>query len=770
MSARAPASPLIDVARHVAPDVLASRAGHLMMGFSLTGLAHETLSPEALAERRDRLNLAYRSLADDRLALWVHQVRRRRSPRRRGGHRSDLARELAQARADDLQRRGLWRIDHYVWLVLRADAGAGLEARLRRARRRQVELDAGLVKRLGQLGEEFEALFAEARPRRLTVRPRLGLLVSEPLAALKLALFGADSNVPLVEGPLGAALYDRRLILGRERFELRDAGGAVYGGCLGIKAYASQTRPGQLDGLLDAPFAYTLSQSFAYLTPAAARGVLERKQNQLVSTRDRARSQVEDLDAALDRLISHHFVMGEHQATLTVFAGTPAGLDEALSQAKARLADAGLVAAREDLALEAAWRAQVPGAFAQRPRPAAITSQNLAAFAPLHAPPSGPARPGAWGGPLIALRGRTGVPLEIGLHLDDLGHTFVCGPSGSGKTVLQALLLAELERFGTQRVLIDKDRGAEAFVRASQGRYLALKRGEPTGLAPLKALGDSPGERAWLSDFLALLARGPDGGLDPADRARTDAALDAVLRLPPADRGLEALAPLLGESPVAERVRRFARGGPLGWALDDADDALELEDGLIGFDVTELLDQPEVRAPILSYLFHRIERRLDGRRLALDIDEFWRVLDDPAFTAFARDGLKTWRKKNGALIFATQSPSDALASPIAATILEQCATFFFLPNPQGQARDYVDGFGLTPAEFDWIRRGLRPREVLVRQGPLSAVADFDLGEARDLARLLSSRTADLARLERLIAETGPDYRAWRDPFLDRSSE
>ena len=49
-----------------------------------------------------------------------------------------------------------------------------------------------------------------------------------------------------------------------------------------------------------------------------------------------------------------------------------------------------MIVAREDLALEAAFWAQLPGNFAMRPRKAPITSRNFAAMAPFHNYPVGP--------------------------------------------------------------------------------------------------------------------------------------------------------------------------------------------------------------------------------------------------------------------------------------------------------------------------------------------------------------------------------------------
>jgi type IV secretion system protein VirB4 len=425
--------------------------------------------------------------------------------------------------------------------------------------------------------------------------------------------------------------------------------------------------------------------------------------------------------------------------------------------------------AREDLGLEAAFWSQFPGAFARRTRPAAITSRNFAALAPFHAHPVGKARGAHWGEAVAVLRTTAGSPFWFNFHVGDLGHTFICGPSGSGKTVVQNFMLAQLERFGAQQLFIDKDRGAEIFVRACGGTYLALRNGEPTGFAPFKALDPTPANRAFLVRLVRALVDRPHETLTVPEARAIDQGVAALEALPRERRSIAALRSLLGQGDaggVGARLERWQRSGPLGWVLDNEEDALSLEARFAGFDITQMLDHDEVRTPAMLYLFHRIAERVDGRRLVLDIDEFWKVLDDPAFTELARDGLKTWRKQNALMVFGTQSPADALRSPIAHAILEQCATKIFLPNAHGQARDYVDGFGLTQEEFRLVREVLTPEShrFLVKQGHDSVVVELDLRGMDDALAILSGRTETVALLDRLRAEAGDDYAQWRAPF------
>src|SRR3712207_9549093 len=115
------------------------------------------------------------------------------------------------------------------------------------------------------------------------------------------------------------------------------------------------------------------------------------------------------------------------------------------------LADAGAVVAREDLGLEAAYWAQLPGLFKYRARSGAITSRNFAALAPFHTYPSGKAN-GNHRGPAVALlKTASGSPYHFSLHHGDLGNTFICGPSGSGKTAFLTFTLAQAEKHGDRK-------------------------------------------------------------------------------------------------------------------------------------------------------------------------------------------------------------------------------------------------------------------------------------------------------------------------------
>ena len=361
----------------------------------------------------------------------------------------------------------------------------------------------------------------------------------------------------------------------------------------------------------------------------------------------------------------------------------------------------------------------------------------------------------------------------------DTGHTFLCGPTGSGKTVLIGFLIAMLTKQNVTQIIFDKDQGLEILIRALGGAYLPLKTGTPTGFNPL-ALEPTPHNHDFLKSWLrTLVRRSPtdtDSTLTAREAADLEHALRATLQLDPHARRLSRLIEFLDPTDPEGLHARLSpwcatTHGDLAWVFDNESDTVlpQLSKSTtLGFDVTDFLNHATARTPVTLYLFHLVRQLLDGRRLVCWLDEFWRLLDDPAFEQFAKDGPKTWRKLNAVMCLATQSASDVLQSPISRTIIEQTPTKIFFPNPEAQTADYVDGFGLTARECTLIREQLEPgsRQFLIRQSRHSVVCELDLKGFNAELAVIASRATTLATAHRLIAECGDTPEHWLPWFID----
>jgi type IV secretion system protein VirB4 len=163
----------------------------------------------------------------------------------------------------------------------------------------------------------------------------------------------------------------------------------------------------------------------------------------------------------------------------------------------------------------------------------------------------------------------------------------------------------------------------------------------------------------------------------------------------------------------------------------------------------------------MMYLFHRIEERLDGEPAMILIDEGWKALDDPVFAARIRDWLKTLRKRNALVGFATQSARDALESRISAALVEQTATMIFTPNARARPEDYCEGFGLTRHELELIRTlPTQSRCFLIRQPDASVVVRLDLSGMPEVLTVLSGRESTVRKLDTLRERHGDQPQAW----------
>lgn len=789
----------IPYAAHVASTIVRTLSGDYVQAFRLAGASFESADDEELNNWHERLNVTWRNIAGPNVALWTHVVRRRESVWIDEAGGTGFAEALAARYQRRLSGETLMVNEIYVSVVYRPVTGAatGLAAKwLSRKGSTSHESDLNDALDLcAKLGQTLRASLARYEPESLGIYTHAGRAYSNLLEFLGFLVNGEWQAMPLSTAPLNEALATTRVIFGSEVIEYRLPTQTRLGAMLGIKEYPTPTTVGMVNALLSAPFAFVLTQSFAFLTKATGQGLLQRQRARMSNAGDFAVSQAEELVDALDALTSNAFVMGDHHFTLQVLADATALkggetdvtrlklLNDSVALARTLLADTGMTVAREDLALEAAFWAQLPGNFALRPRKAPVTSRNFAALAPFHNFPAGRAKGNHWGDALSLLITSARSPYYFSLHASDpkepdggsrkdTGHTFICGPTGSGKTVFIGFLVAMLARQGVAQVLFDKDRGLEILVRALGGNYLPIRNGESTGFNPLQ-LPESPASLEFLKAWLRCLVRGP-APLTTREEADLDHALRGTLALELPARRLSRLIEFTDSTRPEGIHARLARwcesaGGDYAWAFDNPQDVLHADLGsraTVGFDVTDFLDNEVVRPPITMYLFHCVRQLLDGRRFVCWADEFSRLLADQAFEQFAKDGLKVWRKLNGVLCAATQSPSDALASPISRTIIEQTATKVFFPNPDANARDYIEGFGLTEREFKLLKEQLEPgtRMFLVKQGHDSVVCELDLkGFDAELA-VISGRMSAVTRMHQIIDEVGDDPAKWLPRF------
>src|SRR5256885_15371344 len=163
-----------------------------------------------------------------------------------------------------------------------------------------------------------------------------------------------------------------------------------------------------------------------------------------------------------------------------------------------------------------------------------------------------------------------------------------------------------------------------------------------------------------------------------------------------------------------------------------------------------------VAPAVLAYLFHRIEGRFDGRPTLLIIDEGWLALDDADFAGKLREWLKTLRKKNASVVFATQSLADIDGSAIAPAIIESCPTRILLPNDRAiepQIMAIYRRFGLNDRQIEILARATPTRDYYCQSRRGNRLFELGLGEVA-LAFTAASSKTDQTLIDGVLAEHG----------------
>ncbi len=746
--------------------VVALRDGSLLVALHVPGWPAETAQASeinALAAQRD---VWLRAGLDARFVFGHHIVRRRIAVDFAGAFDDPLSAEIDarwQARLGD---GSIYVNDQFITLLRRPARGktGWLDHLQRRLRGSESGIDQGELRGLMAAAAGLATALAPAGARILGDYQGASGTCNEVLELLSCLYNGEMRPVrrPAEGTDVGHMLPYVRASFGLDALELRGASGPSFAALVSLKDYPEATAPGLLDPLLAVDAELVLTETWAPADRQIARERIDLALRRLRAADEDAMAERAELHAARDALGMGAAAYGDHHLSVLVRGATLSALDAGVTAVAGALADAGAIAVREDVNLEPGFWGQFPGNEDYIVRRALVSSASMACFAACHGPAMGRAHGHHWGQAVTVLATTSATPFFLSLHQGDLGNFTLIGPSGSGKTVLLNFLAAQAQRFAPRTVLFDKDRGAEMFIRAIGGCYERIVPGAATGFNPL-ALPDSAGTRAFLREWLGVLleARGPDEMALIAGAVDAAYAHDARLRRLTHFRELLAgtRRPVPGD--LASRLDPWISGGPHAWLFDNVGDQLDLSQRVLGFDMTALLDAPRLRTATMMYLFHRIEERLDGTPTMILIDEGWKALDDPVFALRIRDWLKTLRKRNALVGFATQSARDALDSSIAAALVEQTATMLFTPNPRARAEDYCGGFGLSEHELDVIRTLPQGgRAFLLRQGEQSHVLRLDLGGMDDLVMVLSGRETTVRRLDALRADLGDDPAAW----------
>ncbi len=474
-----------------------------------------------------------------------------------------------------------------------------------------------------------------------------------------------------------------------------------------------------------------------------------------------------DADAALNALGDDTVAYGYFTATVTVWDRDLTAARQKLRGVSQVIQSRGFVVRDETLNSREAWLGSLPGHVYANVRRPLLHSLNLAHLMPVSAVWAGDAENSHLrdvskvGAPHIYCSTTGDTPFRLHLAVGDVGHTLIVGPTGAGKSTLLSLLALQWLRYPRAKVVIfDKDRSARAATLAVNGAYFEPGNDRARSAFQPLANVDDPAERVWATQFILHLFEAQGVRPSPAVKARISSDIAALASAPVAHRTLSVLSGMLGPD-LGAVLRPYTvdvEAGRFGQIFDSDEDQVASASWM-HFEMGFLMSLgEEAIVPALAYLFHRVEQSLDGSPTLLLLDEAWLFLKHPIFAGRLQEWLKTLRKKNVYVVFATQEVADAANSPILPTILSSCPTKIYLPNDEALTPAIAaaySAFGLTDTELTILAEAQKKRDYYYRSVRGRRLFTLNLNPIA-LAFVATSSPDDQRFLDQLVATAPPE--------------
>ncbi len=297
------------------------------------------------------------------------------------------------------------------------------------------------------------------------------------------------------------------------------------------------------------------------------------------------------------------------------------------------------------------------------------------------------------------------------------------GATGAGKSFAASTILQSAQKYEPLTFVFDLGGSYEALTRAFSGTYLNVGLKSPGFSINPFSLEPTHENLNFLYLFVRVLIE--SGGryeLSTADEKALYAALERIYKLPREIRTLANLASILG--PLGERLHRWTKSGSqgagqFGYLFDNVDDTLTFS-RFQTFNFDGWSEYPDILEPLLFYVLQRASAEIErpdiiGTFKIFLIDEGWIFLKNRIIRDWIIRAEKTWRKKNAAMILATQSVVELATSDMLHIVNESCPTKIFLSNPNIDRRLYADTFQLNDTQLELLESLVPKRELLLIQ-------------------------------------------------------
>lgn len=465
--------------------------------------------------------------------------------------------------------------------------------------------------------------------------------------------------------------------------------------------------------------------------------------------------------------------VGYMSSTIIILDEDESKLEDKAREIRRVLQTLGFMCRFETINAMEAYLGSLPGNTYANIRRPVIKTDNLADLLPLSTvyvgEPYNPCPLYPQGSrPLAVFTTDNTTPFWFNIHNNDLGHTMILGPTGTGKSTLLGIIAAQFRAYNNAQIFaFDKGNSMFPLCAGAGGSHYEIGVGESLCFCPLQKVDESPTEMAFCEEWISMLLELQGYKMSPSSKNEIHDAMTKLAVQPSHLRSISNFMYLVQDKEIKEGLMPYTEKGTYKNLIDAKNDTLGISSFIV-FEMEEIMNMGDkILIPILTYIFHKIEKALKGQPSLLILDEAWVMLGHPVFRAKIREWLKVLRKANCAVVLATQSLSDAKNSGIMDVLVESCPTKILLANQNATQEEQYKLYreiGLNDKEIGIISKAAQPKKdyyLINLYG--RRLVQLALGK-KTLSFIGASDKESIKRIKELRTEYGADN--WQEHWLE----
>lgn len=643
----------------------------------------------------------------------------------------------------------------------------------------------------------FEELFLEVED----------LTAEETYTYLHSCISSKNQKVIVPEVPMYIANYlcDCDLVGG-----LKPILGGKHFRCISLQGFPNFTIPCMFDELNRLGIEYRWSTRFMFLSKNEALSKLEKKwkatfngrismlkrfmmeitgQKEPTKVDEDALEKADEINTQLNLTRADILIQGFYSCAIIIYGDTAEEVDEKAQKIEKLINGKGFITINESINCVETFLGAIPGNIYNNIRVPILNSISLCHLLPTSS---------VWGGDewnkyldepaLIYTQTAGSTPFRFNLHIGDIAHTCIVGPTGAGKSTFLQLINAQYKKYKNSKIFIfDKGGSARILTYAVDGTFFDLGT-DNLSFQPLRNIGfnkenvekeiekeelkkniklsEKEKERIiekekiraqleleWANEWLLEIFEQEGIELKQIQKTKLWEALELLAsNSDPKFRTMSSLKINLNDRDLKDTLEKYTVKGALGKYFDSEEENISFSNWQV-FEMEKIMNNKSALAPLLSYLFHKIEGYLTGDPSIIVLDESWIFIDNALFAGKIRDWLKTLRKKNTGVIFATQELKDILDSSLFTTILDACKTKIFLPNENAEADNYLpiyEKFGLNNKEIKILAKASPRKDYYYKSTKGSRL--FQLALGKNTLKLVGANDPEIQKEARELYE------------------